>query len=154
MKWFKFLIYFSLFAGAILNAATGASLLTGSIYEMRGGVDPDAVYAILPDMKTVDMAYGVFAILIAVMGIVTRFMLSGFSKNGPKMYLAMLILSIVASLIYSIAADSILSEFYKDIGSTNDVSLLSENLPSAFTSFAMLVCNITYFKKRQHLFVN
>ena len=35
MKWFKFLIYFSLFAGAAINISNGINLITGFIYSMQ-----------------------------------------------------------------------------------------------------------------------
>ena len=52
MGWFKFLIYFALFAGAVLNALTAISMLTGSMY----GESKDLVYLFYKDLKTVDLA--------------------------------------------------------------------------------------------------
>lgn len=37
MKWYNFLIYFALFAGAVLNVLTGIFMLTGAQYNMQGG---------------------------------------------------------------------------------------------------------------------
>ena len=141
MKWFKFLIWFTLFVAALSNLVTGLNMLTGNQYEGLA----NRVYALFKDLKTVDMLFGLLMIGLAAFAIYTRFRLSGFYKNGP------LLLNIVyganagIGLIYLIAADA----------ATKGVLNLdySSAIISLVTSIAMIIINAVYFKKRAHLFV-
>ena len=65
MKWYKFLIYFALFAGAVLNAISGIQMLTGAHY---GGV-ADYVYAIFDGLQIVDVLMGLATLALAGFGI-------------------------------------------------------------------------------------
>ncbi len=146
MKWFKFLIYFSLFAGAVLNLVTGIMAMTGGQYEAVGG-NAELVYRIMPDLQVVDMIYGVALLALAAFAVYVRMRLAGFYENGPKMLTVLYALSLAFSLIYLIAASSILAEKGGEID-------FSSQAPNIAMSVAMIVCNITYFNKRSHLFVN
>ena len=147
MKWFKFLIYFALFAGPILNIISGVRALTGSQY----GDDADLVYRVLPGMETLDKFYGIMLILVAIFGLVTRFMLAGFKKSGPPMLYVMYALNVLILLIYTFGTKSVISH------STTTVDLSSATasaIGSAVFSVVMIALNVVYFNKRKHLFVN
>ena len=88
-------------------------------------------------------------IVIAVLGIVARFQLSGFKKSGPAVYYAMLALSILVQAIYIFGTEAAIEKSNLEVA--ND---MSSTVASMCVSIAMLVCNITYFNKRKHLFVN
>lgn len=85
MKWFKFLIYFALFAGAVINLAYGITYISGDIYEIQtnGQATSEMVYSLFSGLKAVDVFYGVVMILIGGFSIFTRFRLSQYRKNGP-----------------------------------------------------------------------
>ena len=53
MGWFKFIIYFQLFASAVINAALGITAFTGSHYDGKA----ELVYAFFPGMSAVDKVY-------------------------------------------------------------------------------------------------
>jgi len=144
MGWFKFLIYFALFAGAVLNALTAISMLTGSMY----GESKDLVYLFYKDLKTVDTIVGVATLALAVLGIYARFRLSGFHTNGPKMLTYTYALSAVIGIVYFIGIYSVLPEEVMALVDT------SQMLSSTVVSFVMIFVNKAYFNKRKHLFVN
>ena len=52
MKWYKFLIYFSLWAGALLNIGNGLMALQGMQYETGSEVTAELVYAMFDGLKT------------------------------------------------------------------------------------------------------
>jgi len=143
MKWFKFLIFFALFAGAVLNLFSGISLLTGSVY----GNDAKLVYGVFKDLKSVDMIFGALMIAMAVFAVFTRFRLSGYYKNGPMMLVAVYAFGLLVNVGYMIAIHSVLPEAV-----TKEIDI-SSTISSAVTSAAMIAINFNYFKKRSHLFV-
>lgn len=147
MNWFKFIIYFQLFASCVLNVISGFVVLTGSHY----GGDAEAVYRIFSGLQTADILYGLMLLGIAVFAIVVRTRLAKFSSNGPKMYLGFLGASIVIPIIYLVAANMAISESYWGRYVELDYTSPSVNIA---TSVILLCCNVAYFNKRKHLFVN
>lgn len=144
MNWFKFLIYFSLFAAAVLNLITGIRYLNGSDY----GADADAVYRVFPDLQGLDTFMGLACIALAAVAIFARFALAGYKANGPKLLMALYIAVCAVDLIYIFAVQAILPEFVVEL---IDFSSLYSN---AITSAVIAIINYNYFKKRKHLFVN
>ena len=98
MGWYKFVIYFQLFASALINGIAGIVALTGAHYEGEA----DLVYTFIPSLSTVDKLYGIVLIALAVFAIIVRFQLAQFKKTGPKFYLLLLLISGIASLIIDI----------------------------------------------------
>lgn len=145
MNWFKFLIYFSLFAGALMNLSQGFLYLTGSIYETLDGIDSSWVYMLYEDLESADKLYGLLLIAVAVIDIVARFSLAGFKKNGPMLINIAYILPIVSSVIYVIMVSGV-------VGDLTDATLTS--FSSIITGIIFMLANAVYFKKRKHMFVN
>ena len=143
MKWFKFIIYFQLFASAVLNTISAITFLTGAHYQGMA----DQVYSYFHGLKGLDVFYGILLLALAGFAIFVRQRLAKFRRNGPLLYYVLMIVSIVVSFIYLIAGSSIL---HVSLGEVMDAS----SLASIVTSIVMLVVNIIYFKKRADLFVN
>lgn len=143
MKWHKFLIYFSLWAGAILNVLTGIGTFTGSIYAGEG-VDPEMIYRVFDGLKTVDMLMGLMVIALAVLLIVARFALAGYKKNGPKLLVIAYAANIALALIYPIMVAAVTGLPFGELF----------NVTTLISSIAMLVVNKIYYDKRARLFVN
>ena len=143
MKWFKFLIYFSLFAGAVVSLVYGFNWISGGIYTIQIGVSADAVYSKFGSLKAVDTLYGVMLIALAVFYVYTRFRLAKFCSNGPTCLYIICVLNACLTLFYAIAAGSICGT---DLGSSAGQSI--------GIGIALLITNVQYFKKRKHLFVN
>ena len=141
MGWFKFLIYFALFAGAVLNVIAAITSLTGAQYTYAGQNMSEIVYATFPGLQAVDLIYGIVIIALAVLQVLCRFRLAGFYKNGPMLLVLIYVVNFVSSIIYIIACSTMVEGI--DISST---------IPSLVMSVVMAVVNYVYFKKREHLF--
>ena len=143
MTWFKFIIYFQLFANALINLANAIAVLTGAHYQGAA----DTVYAVFPAQRAVDIFYGVLCLGLAAFGVYTRFALSGFKRRGPGLYLGLIAANILVPVLFML-----LSSVFTRIPLT---SLLDVNgITSLAANIAMLVVNKIYFGKRKDLFVN
>lgn len=147
MKWYKFVIYFQLFANAVVNVVNAIPVFTGSLY----GADSDYIYNMVSGLKILDLVYGAGMIAVAVLAIVARNQLKHFSAKGPATYYKVLILSMVLAAGYTMLSSMVISgsalgPYYEPQYTTMVSSLAS--------SLIMLFCNKTYFGKRAHLFVN
>lgn len=145
LKWHKFLVYFGLWAGAVINLISGISTMLGSQY----GESADLVYRAIPGLRIIDIIYGLALLGIAATGVLTALKLLKFKKDAPKMLLYLLIASAVAGLLYSVVGAAILSARGGDVS-----SVISSAVGSVAGSAAMIALNRTYYKKREHLFVN
>ena len=146
MNWYKFVIYFALFAGAVLNAINGILHLTGSVWEMQN-VSADMVYAVFGGMQAVDIIYGIGAIALAAFDIVTRMHLAKFRKTGPKFLSVCYGVAVGLALLYIILTSAVTGISIGDlVGATEILQLV--------VSIVMLVVNVVYFNKRASLFVN
>lgn len=140
MNWFKFLIYFGLFAGAVINCISAILQVTGVPYK---GLS-EYVYMFFPALRFLDIFYCISALALAAFQIYTRFQLASFRKNAPKLVLIVYSAAAVISLIYIIAASIILHEFL-----LNAYIVIQIVVPCL-----MVVLNKVYFDKRKDMFVN
>lgn len=155
MKWFKFLIYFSLFAGCVLNLLNGLNALNGVQYEGYKA----AIYEAIPGLQSADTFYGIALIAMAVYVLITRFVLAGYRKAGPGMYLGYLAAGIVIVFIYSVMLSGIEpttiridTDIWSYIEYTYSFSW-SQNIGNIIANIVMLICNAIYFNKRKELFI-
>ena len=142
MKWFKFLIYFALWAGAILNAINGFTTISGAQYEPFA----DMVYAMFGGLKALDVIVGLGGIAVAALQIFTRFRLAGYYKNGPKLVLVVYAAAVALNLISVIGAFIILPGEL-----TGDLNLASP-IANIVVNAAVAYANYVYFNKRKELF--
>ena len=140
MKWFKFLIYFSLWLSALSCLAFGLNMLTGSIYDM----DADQIYYVFPGLQSVDKTFGLGSIILAGFAVYTRFRLAGFKKDGPKMLQLLYIANGLLGLVYTIAATTAVDGVVTIDFSSSIVGIIG--------AVIMVAANHVYFKKRAHLF--
>ncbi len=146
MKWFKFVIYFQLFFTAVYQLISAYIISTGRHYINEYGNNvSDLVYEVFPGLQSLDTTMGVLMIVLAVYAIITRFMLSGYKKAGPPMYIVFYILGILISGYYLIRARSVASEVELD---------LTEYYVQVVYNIIIMALNIVYFNKRKELFVN
>ena len=143
MRWYKFLIWFSLFLGALVNFGAGIASLTGATY----GDDAALVYAFYQGLKPVDVIYGVVLVLLAVATIAVRQELAHFKKDGPLHYLVLIGANIVIALVHLIALAAVTGLRIGDLAD-------SSTWGSMFASAVLIVVNYLYFGKRKHLFCN
>ena len=140
MKWYKFLIYFALWAGAIVNLIDSLQFFTGSIL----GDDVEILYAYYPLLKVLNLAFALILVTYAVFAIYTRYRLAQFRQNGPACLHALYLVQLAMVLIYWLAGSLILGEWLD----------LASGFSDLISSIVILCINIVYFRKRKYLFVN
>ncbi len=147
MKWFKFVIYFQLFANAVSNGINAIVMLIGSHY----GAVADRVYNIIGGMQVFDVVMGIILLGIVGLALYARSRLKNFCKNGPKMYYAVFTGNVIWSVVYMLGAEILVrgsvvgADYQPDYGSM---------VSSVVSTVIMLACSVVYFNKRKHLFVN
>ena len=144
MKWFKFLIYFSLFAGAVLNFINGITTMLGTQY----GEYKQLVYSTFGALRFFDLFCGIYLIALAVFSIYTRFRLAGFRANAPRLLMIVYIAAAVYALLQTAGSMAILpQDSWADIDFTSVIS-------SLVSSMIWIAVNNKYFQNRAFLFVN
>ena len=139
MKWYKFAVYFQLFAFALLNVIQGIMHLAGPIF---GYGKASEVIARYPDLEIVEIIMAVFAFLVAILCLVDRQLLWHYKVQGPKIYLLVMALSGIHSFIYS-ALSSIVVRL--PIFTQYDIGGL-------ISTIVIVVLCRNYFKERASLF--
>ncbi len=134
MGWYKFMIYFQLFAGAVLDFFLAFRYFGAAQYlnQYAAYGDPSPLY---PMFIILGIASAVFGIL----SIYCRMLLARFSKKALTALYVMYGINIAIGLIAFIGANT---------------SGATETSSSTAGSIAVLVVNVMYYKKRAHLFVN
>ena len=146
MKWHKFLIYFGLWAAAVVNLYSAVKTLVGSNY----GADTSEFYSQLPSIvRVLDIIYAVIVLGIAALQIVTVVRLIWLKRDAPKLLLRVYIINCASSLIYTIIIYAVVSKGF------GFMQFFSPSLVVNITiSGIMIFANTTYYKKREALFVN
>ena len=140
MKWFKFIIYFQLWASMLVNLAAAAKYFTGAYYEGNAGM----VYDFFPALQPLDIVMGVFCLALAVYAVVVKRALAKFRAKGPMMYYLTYIVSTAGTALYLLIGSIILGQ-----------SAFTAGIAGNFAgTLVMLFINIPYFNNRKHLFVN
>lgn len=157
MKWYKFLIYFDLIAGFILNIIGGLGRVTG--FYLYGVYGEDYYYYLeaiakeSPAFRWADVVFGLLTIGIAFLMIITRYRLNNYMKSGPLFlyltYLSVIVVNILAFIIYGVLISRMSGGFKYDFA-----MLRVYQIVNSITTLIILICNIVYFRKRKELFVN
>ncbi len=142
MNWYKFLIYFSLFASAALNAFNAYQLLTGAHYDGAA----DLVYAFYSSLNLVDKVVGIASIGVAVFAIYVRQELAKFKATGPKYLQYVYLANAAINIIYAVGASAAVG---------GDVSFdFTSTITNVIVSVIMVYANKKYFDNRSEMFVN
>ena len=144
MKWHKFLIYFSLWAGAVLLVLGGISFIAGKVYGEMGA----RIYQAFPAMRFVDIAYGLALIGVAAYMIYTRFQLAGFREGAPQKLLILLALSPVLEWGYFLLVSAVTGVSITQIRSGG--GFVGELIGAVIGIWLHKI----YYGKRAELFVN
>ncbi|MBQ9166776.1 MAG: hypothetical protein IJX71_07640 [Oscillospiraceae bacterium] len=142
MKWYKFVIWIQLFVSLMIGFFNGLSMITGSVYSNLGG-DAAVIWATYPGLQYIDWSYGLVLIGWAVFAVYVRQRLANYRKDGPRLYLLFLIISLAAAVVYNLICGLI-------VGGLDGAGLLMTVLCNGL----FIWLNSSYFKKRQRLFVN
>ena len=141
--WLKFIVYFQLFAFAIIELFNGIGFLSGSVY----GEYADLMYAAFPALFPLDKFMGAICLMLCVLGVVTRFMLTGLKRYAPWLYLGVYLCNLVQSLIYLAIVSGITGLSIWNFFDVSDVAQL-------ISSIVMIAVNFVYFKHRMNAFIN
>lgn len=147
LKWYYFLIYFSLFAAAVMNALTGFQYLTATVYMSEGlsTADVELVYSMYPALEGIDKTYGLICIGVGVLAIITRMHLAKFKASGPKLLYILYACNCVLPLLYTCIS-------FSAVPGSNLAEALPPTVASAIGPGIMLFANYVYFSRRQALF--
>ena len=140
MKWFKFIIYFQLWASMLVNLVTAGKYFTGAYYEGNA----EMVYRFFPALQPLDIVMGVVCLALAVYAVVVQRALAKFRAKGPMMYYLMYIVNTAVTVLYLLIGSIIIGQS----------AFTAEVAGSIIGSIVMLFVNIPYFNNRKHLFVN
>lgn len=140
MLWHKFLIYFVLWFGAVVNLANGIAYFYAAKSMSTMLINP---VINIQHMQILDVVMGVVVILLAAFAIYTRFQLAAFKTKAPKLLIAFYALGGVINFGRSVALSFI----------TEGVTF-SDQVVSLAVAAIMCVINYVYFKNRADLFVN
>ena len=140
LKWFKFIIYFQLWAGMLVNLVTAGKYFTGAYYEGNA----EMVYRFFPALQPLDIVMGVVCLALAVYAVVVQRALAKFRAKGPMMYYLMYIVNTAVTVLYLIIGSIIIGQS----------AFTAEVAGSIIGSLVMIFINIPYFNNRKHLFVN
>lgn len=144
MKWHKFLIYFALWAGAVLNLISGVQMFSVGLnaggmlwigYEMSSG------------LRALYIVSGVLLIAIGMFQIFTRSALARFSRRGPRM-----VVWLYASLVILNALEILLAWLL--FGVPLNYLLTVDIWFYLIEGVLMTWANQVYYRKRAALFVN
>ena len=135
MKWFKFLIYFWLFACATVYILRGLELLA---------LSTDALFTVhKPEPATiVCFIYALLYFVLAVSAFVTRFRLAGYKQNAPTLITLYFAVEGVV-IVSAIWVDMIITEGWS--GNFGAIELV------LYT--ALTIMNYFYFNRRVEMFV-
>lgn len=138
MKWYKCLIYFILFASAIVNAISSITYFTGAVY---GGY-AEAVYETYPALRFIDLFGGVLCLALAVFAIMIRSDLVWYRKRGPKRLCTMYVIIGIFNILYPVVLTVITEQ-----------NLITAAAAGSFIGgVVMAIINHNYFKKRKDTF--
>lgn len=144
MKWYKFLVYFALFANCVCCVITAVIYAMGSHYGL-GEYGAGLVYTFYPSLKTVDILFALVCLALAVGAIYTRMLLTRFSKNAPMGVYVLYGVSAACTLLYSILSSSITGQ---------DTGMMASSIISLISSGIVIALSVTYFRKRSQYFIN
>ena len=140
MKWYKFLVYFSLIFSAIINALVGfVSFITAC---------ESLLYS--PILGFWDMLYAVAIMILAIYCLVVRHQLKHYRRFAPYLYLALLVIPDILDFVHGIISYILYILIY---GIFPTPTIFPFLLGICMTSI-MFACNFIYFHKRRHLFQN
>ena len=145
MKWHNFLIYFSLWAGAVLCVINGVMMLTGMHY--GGGSDTRMVYAFYEGLKAIDVLFGLVYLACAVAYIITRFKLAKLERQGAKLVVLIPMIMAALNLVYPLLASMVTG---LSMGDLMDSSVIG----SIVGGIALSIYNKKYYEERDSILID
>lgn len=136
MNWFKFMIYFGLFAGAVLNVVS--AILTFS----ELGEYSDLMRYYFPTHYYFAIFGSICLIGLGALQVYTRFRLAEYRVNGPQLLL----------VVYGVAAAITFLDCLVGTVTIGANCFEGAQIVNICTNLVMACVNKVYFDKRKHLF--
>ena len=153
MKWFKFIVYFALIAGAILNVIAGLVYMSGNIWSLSAGGGQMGewvkafIYEMAPGVRVVDILFGIGCIISGVLCFMARQKLAAFKIGAPSFFLKAIVINGVIGVVGCIL-------YYVQIGPEYGSSMLSSAISSAVGTVIWYFIHKSYMDHRADLFTN
>lgn len=149
MRWYNFLIWFGLYAGAVLNMLEGLRMITGKMYQISG-YSPEKIYQVFPLLRYANIFFGICLFALGLFCVNVRISLRRFEKKGPAKYYILLIginvIQIAGLVVYALLG--------KKYGVAVNNAGISDILMQAGAGLIVLAVSYIYFSNRKHLFTN
>ena len=140
LKWAHFLGYFALWAGAVLNLASGIQFVTGLIYNG----DASFIYDYFPGLQVLNILYGVCLLGTVALNVFAALSIIKCKKQTGLLVCLVYSAQVVLSLVYVVAGSIIISSFAGD----------ATTITQIIVSIVMIFVNRTYFNNRRDVYVN
>lgn len=142
MFWAKFLGFFALWLGAVLNFSTAFMMLSGSIYADQGLTSKQVYDFYGPALLVSDIYYGAVLLLLVFLQVFTAVAI--IRKKRIVILLAPLVyfISVFAAAVYTALSSLVVGE------STVSFQFVFSGIFSIIVGFI----NVIYFKKREIIF--
>ncbi len=125
MKWYKFLIYFALWAGAITSLSNAGNMMM-----------------IFGDDNPIGVIFMIGHLIAAVVSVIARFRLAKFRRNGPSMLILVYVINIILNIALTVFINSM--SYYGSV---------STNLaPYMIWNIILIIANKKYFRRRAAMF--
>lgn len=144
MKWFKFIIYFQLFASGVSCILNMLLVFEVNTYPINF---PQSFYNWC-------YFYALSMFALGPISFIIRSKLAKFHHRGPALYIGYLIANAVVNFISSIWIFGIINGISPLLGSELFLSIAVSGVIGFVVDLLFILLNDTYFRKRRHLFVN
>lgn len=145
MNWFKFLIYFSLYAYFVSSLIDAFLCFFGEKFGFLSEFIVEIIFT--GRFRFIGIIYAVIILIMAAAAIYVRNSLAKFKEFAPKYFIIWSISTSVISLLFTLLNITL-------IENSGFGDCMGEVLGTAVGETIYVMCNVTYFKKRKHLFVN
>lgn len=138
MRWYRFIIWFYLYASAVIGVLVGVGEITGVVYLDMA----ETFYTLFPMLQVVNVFFGVMQILLAVIALYVRRQLARWKVMAPRYLLMYQIFCLVYYAAYLAGTSLVLGEAAVDWLAGGYILL----------QVLLLAVNGAYFHRRQEMF--
>ena len=138
MRWYQFIIWFYLYASAVIGVLVGVGEITGVVYLDMA----ETFYTLFPMLQVVNVFFGVMQILLAVIALYVRRQLARWKGMAPRFLLMYQIFCLVYYAAYLAGTSLVLGELAVDCLAGGYILL----------QLLLLVVNGIYFHRREEMF--
>ena len=151
MKWYKFLIYFLLFAMALLDFVSGLFGMLGNyLYLDEAGKDiTDFVHTVYPGLKMLDAAYGAGTVMVSFYALFVRFKLSEQKKDALKSFYMYCAIPVIMTAVRDVIGYLIVDPKVLKVSNFQPISMMLTFAVGAVYFYL----NVIYFRKRKQMFI-